>query len=77
VNRGGEPAKIAIGLLKLTVPIGDIRGETPGTYDGPWVPWPDDQTLMSQGHEVCIIALFGLRGATTGEENYLEAIASL
>jgi len=57
--------------------IGDIRGETPGTYDGPWVPWPDDQTLMSQGHEVCIIALFGLRGATTGEENYPEAITSL
>jgi hypothetical protein len=23
--------------------------------DGPWVPWPDDQTLMNQGHEVCTI----------------------
>jgi hypothetical protein len=28
--------------------LGDLRGETPSAYDGPWVPWPEDQTLMSQ-----------------------------
>ncbi len=35
--------------------IGDVRADTPASMDGPWVPWPDDQTLMSQGHEVCAI----------------------
>jgi hypothetical protein len=35
--------------------IGDVRAETPGGMEGPWVPWPDDQTLMSQGQQVCSV----------------------
>jgi Protein of unknown function (DUF2510)/Domain of unknown function (DUF4352) len=35
--------------------LGDVRADTPGSMDGPWVPWPDDQTLMTQGHGVCTI----------------------
>jgi hypothetical protein len=35
--------------------LGDVRADTPGSMDAPWVPRPDDQTVLSQGHEVCTI----------------------
>jgi hypothetical protein len=50
-----SPQVSASGPVNEQYFLGDIRGETPSAYDGPWVPWPDDQTLMSQGHEVCTV----------------------
>src|ERR1035441_9066116 len=49
------PAPPAAGQGDEQYFIGDVRADTPGSMDGPWVPWPDDQTLMNQGHEVCTI----------------------
>jgi hypothetical protein len=71
----GTPAPklppVASGPVNEQYFLGDVRGETPGSMDGPWVPWPDDQTLMSQGHEVCTILSNGStsvnRNVTTPE----------